>query len=172
MLKQDSKFLLNFRISVRINLPLFSIGAKTWYFLVLIPYFLEWKIVVGRRRFTSGHRTVGEEEEDRNYHGGTRWRTSWRAEAWKRIWRRIDIFGVWEWMDGPWLCRSYIYIYIYSPLTISLLKHMGSVLEINNRNDNFIIHSAFCAMFSFSCSHAKSRWSSIAKYPCFLSFPL
>ena len=27
--------------------------------------FLEWKIVVG-------HRTVGEEEEDRNYHGGTR----------------------------------------------------------------------------------------------------
>ena len=34
--------------------------------------FLEWKIVVGRRRFTSGHRTVGEEEEDRNYHGGTR----------------------------------------------------------------------------------------------------
>ena len=32
--------------------------------------FLEWKIVVGRRRFTSGHRTVGEEEEDRKYHGG------------------------------------------------------------------------------------------------------
>ena len=29
--------------------------------------FLEWKIVVGQRRFTSGHRTVGE-EEDRNYH--------------------------------------------------------------------------------------------------------
>ena len=43
-------------------------------------------------------------------YGGTRWRTSWRAEAWKRIWRRIDIFGVWEWMDGSWLCRSYIYI--------------------------------------------------------------
>ena len=34
--------------------------------------FLEWKIVVGRRKFTSGHRAVGEEEEDRNYHGGTR----------------------------------------------------------------------------------------------------
>ena len=34
--------------------------------------FLEWKIVVGQRIFTSGHRTVGEEEEDRNYHGGTR----------------------------------------------------------------------------------------------------
>ena len=33
--------------------------------------FLEWKIVVGRRRFTSGRRTVGEEEEDRNFHGGT-----------------------------------------------------------------------------------------------------
>ena len=29
--------------------------------------FLEWKIVVGQRRFTSGHRKVGEEEEDRNY---------------------------------------------------------------------------------------------------------
>ena len=33
---------------------------------------LEWKIVVGQRRFTSGHHTVGEEEEDSNYHGGTR----------------------------------------------------------------------------------------------------
>ena len=32
---------------------------------------LEWKIVVGQRRFTSGHRTVGE-EKDRNDHGGTR----------------------------------------------------------------------------------------------------
>ena len=37
--------------------------------------FLEWKIVVGRRRFTSGHRMVGEEEEDRNYHG------SWRNQV-------------------------------------------------------------------------------------------
>ena len=27
---------------------------------------LGWKIVVGRRRFTSGHRTVGEDEEDLN----------------------------------------------------------------------------------------------------------
>ena len=59
-----------------------------------------------KRRFASGHRTVGEEDEDRNYHGGTRWWTSWRAEAWKRI----DIFGVWEWMDGSWLYRSYIYM--------------------------------------------------------------
>ena len=34
---------------------------------------LEWQIVVGQRRFTSGHRTVGEEEEEeRNYHGETR----------------------------------------------------------------------------------------------------
>ena len=32
---------------------------------------LEWKIVVGRRRFTGGHRTVGREEEDRNNHGRT-----------------------------------------------------------------------------------------------------
>ena len=27
---------------------------------------LEWKIVVDQKRFTSGHRTVGGEEEDRN----------------------------------------------------------------------------------------------------------
>jgi hypothetical protein len=27
--------------------------------------------VVGQRRFTSGHRTVGREEEDRNNHGET-----------------------------------------------------------------------------------------------------
>ena len=64
-----------------------------WWAFLFPPIGREWKIVVGRRRFTSGPRTVGEEEEDRNYHGGTRWRTLWRAEAWKRIWRRIDIFG-------------------------------------------------------------------------------
>ena len=34
--------------------------------------FLEWKIVVDRRKFTSGHRTVGEEEQDRNNHGRTK----------------------------------------------------------------------------------------------------
>ena len=32
---------------------------------------LEWKIVVGQRRFASGHRMVGE-EEDRNNNGGTK----------------------------------------------------------------------------------------------------
>ena len=30
---------------------------------------LEWKIVVGQRRFTSGHRTVVGEEEDRKKQG-------------------------------------------------------------------------------------------------------
>ena len=30
------------------------------------------KIVVGQRRFASGHRTEGGEEEDRNNHGGTK----------------------------------------------------------------------------------------------------
>ena len=34
---------------------------------------LEWKIGLGRRRFTSGHRTVGREEEERNNHGRTKW---------------------------------------------------------------------------------------------------
>ena len=43
-----------------------------YYYYYGMDTFLEWKIVVGRRRFTSVHRTVGEEEEDRNYHGGTR----------------------------------------------------------------------------------------------------
>ena len=33
--------------------------------------YLEWKIVVDRRRFISGLRTVGREEEDHNNHGGT-----------------------------------------------------------------------------------------------------
>ena len=58
--------------------------------IIIIIIFLEWKIVVGQRRFTSGHRTVGEEEDDRNYHEGTRRRTSWRAETWKKIWQKID----------------------------------------------------------------------------------
>ena len=46
--------------------------------------FLEWKIVVGRRRLTSGHRTVGGEEEDRNNHEGTM--KSRKAGTWKNIW--------------------------------------------------------------------------------------
>ena len=34
---------------------------------------LEWKMVVSQKRLTSGHRTVGgEEEEDHNYHGKTK----------------------------------------------------------------------------------------------------
>jgi len=33
---------------------------------------LEWKMAIGQRRFTSGHRTVGGEEEDCNSHGGTK----------------------------------------------------------------------------------------------------
>ena len=31
-----------------------------------------WKVVVGERRFTSGHRKVGGEEEDHNDHEGTK----------------------------------------------------------------------------------------------------
>ena len=61
--------------------------------------FLEWKIVFGESRFTSGHRTVGGEEENRNNHGRIKRRTSWEAETWKK-WQKIDIFGVWEWIDG------------------------------------------------------------------------
>ena len=49
---------------------------------------LEWKIVVDQRRFASGHRTLGGEEEDRNNHGGTKGRTSREADTWKKIGRR------------------------------------------------------------------------------------
>ena len=41
---------------------------------------LEWKTVVGQRRFTSGHRTVGEEEE-----GATIMEETSEAETWKKI---------------------------------------------------------------------------------------
>ena len=44
--------------------------------------------------------------EDRNNHGRTNWRTSWVGEAWKKVWQRIDIFAVWEWMDGSCLYSS------------------------------------------------------------------
>ena len=50
---------------------------------------LEWKIIVDRRRFINGHRTVEGEEEDRNYHGISKWRTSWEAETYK-LWQKID----------------------------------------------------------------------------------
>ena len=42
--------------------------------------YLEWMIIVGQRRFTSGHRTVREEEEDHNNHGGTKWRNFLRSK--------------------------------------------------------------------------------------------
>ena len=56
-------------------------------------------VVVDWRRFTSGHRTVGGEEDDRNNNRRTKWRTSWEAWTWKKIRQKIDIFGVWEWID-------------------------------------------------------------------------
>ena len=55
---------------------------------------LEGKIVVGQR-FTSGHRTVGREEEDRNNNGRPKQRIWREAETLKKIWQKIDIFGVW-----------------------------------------------------------------------------
>ena len=51
-------------------------------------YILEWKIVVSRRRFTSGRRTVEGKKKDRNNHG-----RSYSITL-------IDIFGVWEWIDN------------------------------------------------------------------------
>ena len=26
-----------------------------------------------------------------------------KTETWKKIWQKIDIFDVWEWMDSSWL---------------------------------------------------------------------
>ena len=67
---------------------------------------LELKIVIDQRRFTGGHRTVGGEEEERYNHGITKWQTSGEAETWKKIRQKVDIFGVWELMDGSWLYRA------------------------------------------------------------------
>ena len=103
--------------------------------------FLEWKIVVGRRRFTSGHRTVGGEEEDRNNYGGTKWRTSWKAETWKKIWQKIDIFGVCEWMDGSWLlfCPSWSCTIICSiNWFTSLCKNLFNLLEYPSKLNKFL----------------------------------
>ena len=62
---------------------------------------LEWKIVVDRRNFTSKNRTVGGEEEDRNNNPGrNKWRSPREEETWKKIWQKIDIFGVCEYIDG------------------------------------------------------------------------
>ena len=68
---------------------------------------LLWKIVFGQRRFTSGHRTVGGEEEDHNNHGGTQVTDFMKSRNMEED--MVDIFGIWEWMDGSWLYRSYIY---------------------------------------------------------------
>ena len=54
-----------------------------------------------KRRFTTGHLTVGGEEEDRKKkHGRTKLRISWEAKTRKKIWQEIGIFGVWERIDG------------------------------------------------------------------------
>ena len=53
---------------------------------------MECKILVYRTRFTSGHLAVGGEEEDRNNHRRTKWKTSWEAEKRKKIRQKIDIF--------------------------------------------------------------------------------
>jgi hypothetical protein len=29
-----------------------------------------------------------------------------RTETWKKMWLKMDISGVWEWIDGPLLYRS------------------------------------------------------------------
>ena len=69
---------------------------------------LEWKIVVGQRRFTSGQRTVGGEEEDK----------SWRNQVTDFMKSRnmeedmAEDRHVWrlEAMEGSWLYRSYVII--------------------------------------------------------------
>ena len=53
--------------------------------------------------------------------------TSRRAETWKQIWQKMDIFGVWEWMDGSWLNRSYIYILLLILLILLLLLRLYKI---------------------------------------------
>ena len=50
-------------------------------------------IVFGQRRFTSGHRTVGGEEDVRMNYRGTKWRMSRKPETWNKICPKIGIFG-------------------------------------------------------------------------------
>jgi hypothetical protein len=60
---------------------------------------LQWKIVVGQRRYTNELRTVGGEEED---HIIMEEPSDGLHEKQKpgRRYGKIDIFGVWKWMDG------------------------------------------------------------------------
>ena len=41
-----------------------------------------------------------------------------------------DIFGVWEWMDGFWLYRSYIYITIIVIITIIVELNASTIFYI------------------------------------------
>ena len=52
-----------------------------WY-----GHLLRMDVNLSLRRCTSRHRMVGGEEEKRNDHGRTKWRTSLEAETWKEIW--------------------------------------------------------------------------------------
>ena len=61
---------------------------------------LEWKIVVGERRFTSGHRTLEEKRK-------TAAVMEERSDGLHEKQKHGRIFGVWEWMDGSWLYRPY-----------------------------------------------------------------
>ena len=47
---------------------------------------LEWMVVIGQRRFTSGHHTVGGEEEDHNNHGRTK---AWTSLAFGSGWTAL-----------------------------------------------------------------------------------
>ena len=47
--------------------------------------------VVGRRRFTSGHRMGGGQEEDQINHGRTKRQTLCEAETWKKLWHFVRL---------------------------------------------------------------------------------
>ena len=66
---------------------------------------LEWMTVVGRRRFTSGQRTVEGEEKDSYNHRRSAVTDFMRSKTWNKLWQKISMIGVWEWIDGSQLFR-------------------------------------------------------------------
>ena len=66
--------------------------------------YLGWKIIIGRRRFTSRHGTVEGEEEGSTNHGRTRWRTIIYLKLTKKI-VRINIIEYFNSYDKK-ICLS------------------------------------------------------------------
>ena len=100
---------------------------------------LEWKIVVGQRRFT-GNCTVGGEEEECNNHGRTKWLVSWEAETWKKI----DIFGI----GSGWMALGCIDPNNNNYFYVCIVHTAFNWLNSNQKHKlfNFECKADFCAI--------------------------